>query len=145
MKKLDFIAYIQDLGLSENEAKVYLAALALGPSTVLKISREAGIKRTTTYAVLETLKARSLIIVEIRGFKSLYVAEGPEKLEQMLELKKERFKEILPELKALAELKGGESFIKYYEGVAGVKTVYDHILDDLKPGDDYVVISDMEQ
>jgi sugar-specific transcriptional regulator TrmB len=145
MKKTDYIAYIQDLGLTENEAKVYLSALSLGSSTVLKIAKEAGIKRTTAYPLLETLKAKGLISSEIKGFKTSYVAEGPEKLEQILELKKERFKEILPGLKAMAELKGGESFIKYYEGVEGTRNVYNHILDDLKPGDDYVVISDMEQ
>ncbi len=145
MKKTDYIAYIQDLGLSENEAKVYLAALSLGASTVLKIAKEAEIKRTTAYSVLEALKLRGLIVHEVKGLKTLYSAEGPDKLEQIFEQKKDRFKEVLPELQGMYNLKGGESFIKYYEGVAGVKTVYDHILDGLKPGDDYVVISDMEK
>ncbi len=145
MKKADYIAYIQDLGLTENEARTYLSALSLGPATVMKIAKQAELKRTTIYSLLETLKAKGLIRYEVRGFKTLYAAEGPERLEQMLELKKERFREALPELKAMSELKGGESFIKYYEGVAGVKTVYDQILDGLKPGDDYVVVSDMEQ
>ncbi len=145
MKKIDFISYIQDLGLSENESKVYLSSLSLGPATVLKIAKEAEIKRTTAYSVLETLKLRGLIINEVKGLKTLYTAEGPEKLEQIFEQKKDRFKKVLPELTAMYNLKGGESFIKYYEGVQGVRTVYDHILDGLKPGDDYVVISDMEK
>jgi len=145
MKKIEFIDSIKDFGLSENEAKVYVASLSLGPSTVLKIAKEAEIKRTTTYAILESLKTKGLIVNEIKGLKNLYTAEGPERLEEILEDKKEKFREILPELEAIHNLKGGESFIKYYEGVAGVKTVYDHILDGLKPGDDYMIISDMEQ
>ena len=46
------------VGLSENEARVYLSAASLGPSTVQKITGAAGVKRTTGYSVLESLKSR---------------------------------------------------------------------------------------
>ncbi len=145
MQKLDFIEILKDIGLTENEARVYLATLSLGSTTVLKIARESQIKRTTVYSLLESLKAKGLMVTEIKRLKQFYSAESPDKLEKILELKREKFNNVLPELKSLQNVQPGGSFIKYYEGVAGVKSVYDTILDDLKPGDDYMILSDMEQ
>ena len=134
-----------DFGLSEHEALVYLSSLTLGPTTVNKIAKHSGVKRTTIYPVIESLKRKGIMNVEIKGLKSLFVAENPEKLESILEQKKERLKSMVPELTALYNLKSGESLIRYYEGLRGIKTVYDHILDGLKPGDEYLIISDMQR
>jgi len=135
---------LQGLGLSINESKVYLASLSLGPSTVIKIADSAEIKRTTVYTILEKLQSRGFISIQIKGLKKLYSAEDPERLERMIDIRKEEFKKILPELKAVQNLTIEGSFIKYYDGIEGVKRVYDSILDDLKPGDEYLIISDME-
>ena len=48
-------------GLSAKEAKVYLALLELGPSTMTEVARVANINRTTGYPVLETLAAKGLV------------------------------------------------------------------------------------
>ena len=68
---------LESLGLSENEAKVYYAALTLGPASILNIARAAGIKRTTVYSVVEALKQRGLMVLEVKGFKQNYVAQDP--------------------------------------------------------------------
>lgn len=133
-----------DLGLSENEAKVYLAALNLGPSTILKIARAAETKRTTVYSVIESLKQKGLINIELKGWKKLFVAENPEKLDSILENKRIELKDSLPELMAVYNLKGGEGFIKYYEGLEAVKSIYENILKDVNIHDDYSVVSNMD-
>ena len=145
MQKVDIKEVLMDFGLSEFEALVYLAALSLGPTTVNDIAKHSGVKRTTVYPVIEGLKRKGIMNVEIKGLKKSYVAESPDKLEGIIEQKKERLKSMIPELSAIQSLKSNESFIKYYEGVAGVKTVYDSILDGLKSGDEYLIISDMER
>ncbi len=145
MQKVDIKETLMDFGLSEHEALVYLSSLTIGPSTVNKIAKHSEVKRTTVYPVIESLKRKGIMNVEIKGLKKLFVAENPEKLENIIELKKNRLKSMIPELTALYSLKSGESLIRYYEGVNGVKTVYDHILDGLKPGDEYLIISDMQR
>lgn len=130
-----------DSGLSENEARVYLAALALGPSTVLSIARAAGIKRTTVYAVIESLKQKGLMNIEVRGFKTLFAAQDPERLLSHLESRKELVKKAMPDFAGLYNLKGGESTIKYYEGLEGVKSVYESMIRDIKPREDYLIVS----
>jgi len=142
MKNSRLFSALINLGLNEKEAMVYLACLSLGPTTVLKISRSAGLKRATVYTVIETLKQRGLINMEVKGFKTLFAAEDPEKLETMLKLKRKELEEVLPDLSAMYNLKGGEGKIKYYEGLESVKSVYNSLLRDIKPSEDYLVIGD---
>ena len=54
---------LQELGLSEKEARVYLALFELGPSVVSGLAKKAGINRSTTYVILETLAKRGLVSV----------------------------------------------------------------------------------
>ncbi len=145
MKKEELTTILVDFGLSEHEALVYLASLSLGPSTVQEIAKSAGVKRTTVYTVIEGLKRKGLMITSVQGLKKLFEAEKPERLEGIIEQKKNRLKNMIPELNAIHSLKSGESFIKYYEGIKGVQTVYDNILDGLKPGDEYLILSDMQR
>lgn len=145
MQNVRLIETLKELGLSENEAKVYFASLSLGPASVLKIAKAAEIKRTTVYSVVESLKQKGLMNLEVKGFKKLYVAQDPEKLETILESKRNKLKNLLPEFAALYNLKGGESFIKYYEGLEAVKSVYEGLIKDIKPHEDYLIVSDQEK
>jgi HTH-type transcriptional regulator, sugar sensing transcriptional regulator len=139
------IATLSAAGLSQNEAQVYLSALSIGASSALQISRQAGLKRTTVYSIIDSLQVKGLINVEMRGFKRLFAAESPERLKTVLEQRQQQFYTALPELSALFNLKGSESLIKYYQGLAGMKSVYESLLSSVRPGDDYLVISNAEK
>lgn len=123
MKKSQIQDFLTELGLTENEAAVYLIGLSLGPTTILNIAKASGIRRTTVYSVVEVLKTKGLMHIEPRGFKQVFVAESPEKLELILEAKRSSLRRMLPELSALYNLKGGESTIKYYEGMEAIKYI----------------------
>ncbi|MCX6789663.1 MAG: hypothetical protein NTZ42_03600 [Candidatus Gribaldobacteria bacterium] len=133
-----------NLGLNEKEASVYLVALTLGPSTILKIASSAELKRTTVYSVVELLKQKGLMNIEIKGWKKLFVAENPEKLNLILETKRGQLKKSLPEFSLLYNQKDSGSLIKYYEGREAVKSVYENILNDIRPHEDYLVIGNQD-
>jgi sugar-specific transcriptional regulator TrmB len=145
MKNTKLLATLTELGLSENEAKVYLASLALGPNTVLKIASAAEIKRTTVYSVIQSLKQQGLMRIELKGFKELFVAEDPERLKLVLNTRREKFETLLPEFSALYNLKGGEGLVKYYEGLEAIKGVYEQFLEEMRPSEFYLAISDMKK
>ena len=132
-------------GLSNHESAVYLAMLELGPSTVLKISRQAGVKRTTIYAVIEALKTKGLVGIEERGLKQVFVAENPSRLNRILEEQKSALQSFFPELEALYAMRGNDSVLRYYHGVEAMRSVYDELLTELKDGDDYFVFGDPER
>ena len=123
MKKPDFIEILRDLGLNDYEAKVYLAGLSLGPTTVLKLSQATEIKRTTIYDIAVSLSSKGLMSIQVDGFKKKYVSESPDKLVSLLEERRKRFENALPEFSGLYNLKGGEETIKYYRGIEALKGV----------------------
>jgi HTH-type transcriptional regulator, sugar sensing transcriptional regulator len=139
------IQILTELGLSDKEAKVYLASLSIGSAAIQRITRTANIKRTTGYPVVNKLTEMGLMAREIKGLKETYVAENPAKLESMLELKRKKFHSLLPQLTGLYELQGNDSDIKHYQGLSGVKSVYEQLLADIKPHQEYLVISDEQR
>ncbi len=142
MRKQQIVDYLKELGLSPSEAAIYQAALASGPSTVVNIAKTAGVKRTTVYSVIEDLMKSGLMTIEMNGFKKLYSPASPDKLENILERRREMLHKMLPELSAMYNLKGGESFIKYYAGLPAIKALYNSLIAEMRPGDPYDVISD---
>jgi len=142
-KKL-FDSLIQ-IGLEEKEARVYLASLSLGPSTILKLSKVSEVKRTTIYEIIDSLEKKGLMKKEIHGFKTLYSAEHPERLENSLDAKRIMLSKMLPELEGLFQLKGTESAIKFYNGLHAIKNIYNDLLKDLKPHEFYYAISNVKE
>lgn len=127
--------YLKKIGLSENEAKVYLALLELGSSAAQQITQKAGLKRPTTYVQLESLMKRGLVTFFEKGVKTLFRAEDPEHLKQVLEKGEEEQKEktnalekILPGLGSLYLSAGERPRVRFFEGVEGLKTIQDEFL-----------------
>src|SRR4030042_5957943 len=115
---------LEQLGLSEKEAKVYLAVLELGEVNIQKIAQKSSIKRTTVYDVINSLKEKRLLSELTKGKKTLYSAEDPRKLEGHLDEKKEMLRKILPELLSITNLLDKKPTIRFYEGDEGIKEVY---------------------
>jgi sugar-specific transcriptional regulator TrmB len=145
MEKNHYIEILKEIGLSEHESAVYFTMVSIGPAPVLKIARASEVKRTTIYSVIDALKEKGLVRVELKGFKSLFVAESPEKLESILEQRKNKLKSHLRDFMEIYNKGGGETLIKIYEGMEGVRSVYNGLLHDIKPGEDYMIIAGMEK
>lgn len=142
-KKL--INTLKDIGLSEKEAVVYMASLSLNSGNVAEISQAAGIKRTTVYSILESLKQRGLIRTDMQGWKAVFVAEHPEKLELIVDQMRSEVRKNLPEFSSLYNLHSSGAFIRYYEGIESVKGVYLDLLKEISPHDDYLIIGDLHK
>lgn len=142
MKNEHLLAILMELGLSEKEAKVYLACLSLGPTSVAKVANIAEVKRPSVYPVIERLKKFGLMAEEVKGFKTFYHAQPPEKLELVLEERRAKFKDALPDFSKLYNLQGEHDVIKRYEGLQAVKSVYEDLLRNIQPHEEYLIIAD---
>jgi sugar-specific transcriptional regulator TrmB len=122
---------LQELGLNEKEAKIYLTLCKEKICNASKIAKITKINRTTVYLELEHLVNLGLTSYVIKESKRYYQASPPEKLLQMLELKKEKIRSIIPDILAL---KGKEETFKIeiYEGKEGLKTLYQDIMNTSK-------------
>lgn len=123
-----FESVLTQIGLSQNEAKVYLANLETGLSSAQDIAKIAGLQRTTTYSVLSLLVKRGLVgKSQIRG-KSRFVAEPPEKLLALVGSLQEQIKKALPELAAIQNKNEKKPKIIFFEGKEAIQNVYDDTL-----------------
>jgi sugar-specific transcriptional regulator TrmB len=125
----DITSELQHLGLTDKEARVYLAALELGPSAVQDISHKSKVNRATTYVMIESLSARGLMSTFQKGKKKFYAAENPERLmtiietqEKVLAEQKNELEEVMPVLEGLFNTEGAKPQVRYLEGIEGLET-----------------------
>lgn len=136
---------LQNNGLTDKESVVYLAILQTGATTALKLARLSGINRSTVYTILESLRLKGLVRIELVGLKQLFAPEPPAVLARVSAAHQEELSASLNELSALYNMRGDESVVKYYEGLNAVKSVYEQVLAEIKPHDDYLVVTDIDQ
>lgn len=117
---------LKNLGLTEKEAKVYLALLQLGPSTPYEIAKKAEIKRPTAYVIAEELVEKGFIAHVPGEERKQYIARTPEGLVEESESKLQAVKKILPELKSFQKGTSEQPSILYFEGVTGLRQAYQY-------------------
>lgn len=117
-----------DLGLSPQEAKVYLALVELGSSYVSLIAKKSKINRVGCYHTLNKLVKRGLINSFEKENIKFFSAENPKNIvNKQTELLKKAEK-ILPELLSLKSSSQYSPKIKYYEGINGIKNIFEDTL-----------------
>lgn len=118
------------LGLNQNEAKIYLAALSMGPFKAGAIAAKTKIKRATTYLALENLKKLGLIMETFEHKRKLFKAEKPSALEKLTKRMRRKvinaeilLERLLPSLNSLADSQMEEPKLSFHEGIDSVKNV----------------------
>lgn len=121
---MDTETILEKFGLSEKEAKVYMAVLELGSSTVKPISLRSGVKRTSVYNFIDELVDRGLISVTLKRGRHYYQAQSPDRL---IEIERERYKKLkvlMPQFMAMYNSLKEKPKIHYYEGKRGLKQLF---------------------
>lgn len=125
---MNLVESLENLGLNEKEAKVYLALLQLGESTAYSIAKLSGLKKPTTYLILDQLNEKGFAIQIPRARKQLYKAESPDKCFALARKKLNLTEQMLPEFMALKRGKEEKTQVAYYEGLRGIKQMYEKMI-----------------
>ena len=142
--------YLEEIGLSEKEAQVYLALLQVDNASIQDIAKKTDINRTTVYPVLETLEKKGLVSEVQIGKKVHYEAAPPERLETFVERQKvvleersERLKDIIPQIKSVQREQGERPVVKFFEGRDGAISAYEEFweMPDSSAKDGYFVFN----
>jgi len=115
----------QRYGLTDKETKVYLAALSLGTCSITQLAKKAGLKRPTTYLIIDELLKKDLLITIPSGKITHYKAEAPETLIEKLEENKEKIEEMLPELRSIYQKSLKQPRVRFYEGKDKLLKMYE--------------------
>lgn len=124
----ELINSIKAFGLKPSQAEVYLAALELGPASVLALARHTGLPRTTIYPILEKLVQQGVFRAVQQKTHLEYVAAEPRELVQILAERETVLLGAIPELEKLQHRSGAESGVTMYEGTDGFKQLWKRIL-----------------
>ena len=139
----NLINLLASVGLHENAAKVYLAALELGASSIWEIAKKSGVKRPTCYVILEELAYKGFASSNNDGRRVNYSVFRPKQLLIHEERIHNRFKEAGAQLLAIASESKEKPKIRTYEGAQGIKKVYSMAADEPRNSTFYILGANM--
>jgi sugar-specific transcriptional regulator TrmB len=126
---------LKEIGLSENEVKIYLYLLKAGAKSAYEIGKHTGIYRVHVYDKLEQLSEKGLVSHIYEGAKKHYKATNPERIgeiveERLLEIKKQEkeVKEKIKELKKIQNIGGADTSAEIFRGKEGIKFMLKDII-----------------
>ena len=123
---------LQEFGLSNTEAKIYLALLELGKSKAGEITKRSAINRTNVYDALGRLIQKGLVSYVSENNKKVFEAVNPQRLKEVLEAKQDKLAKTIEELKLKynKSIQKEDAFI--FRSKRGIKTIFEDILNEKK-------------
>jgi len=89
---------LEELGLSRNETRAYLALLALKEARIANIAHRAGIHRSNCYDSLEKLAEKGLVEWRAQAGTKVYRCASPKRFEALLAERQELLGKAMPAL-----------------------------------------------
>src|SRR3989338_11664203 len=121
-------AILSKIGLTKNEAKVYLTLLDLGTAQAGQITEKSGVHRRNVYDAIDRLMEKGLISFVIVNNKKLFSPVNPKRFLELIDEKKfeldaikKDFQMIMPELEMKAAMQERHD-VRFYKGAEGLKT-----------------------
>lgn len=122
---------LEQLGLNEKEAKLYLVLIEQGPLSAADLAKHAHETRTNTYMILERLQEMGLVSEDASKVKQFIAAE-PQKLQRIVVDKQESLKAVnaqlravLPDLSSKYRLAHHKPGVIYREGIDGLRESFE--------------------
>src|SRR3989344_3043331 len=138
---------LEDIGLTKNEIKIYLALLKLGSTATGAILKETKVHASKVYDGLERLADKGLVTHVIIANTKHFKAVNPERLIDFLQDKKKIIEEqekdilsLLPQLKAMQETGLDETEAEVFKGWKGMETVFSEGIKAMCKGDIWYVL-----
>ena len=126
---------LKDIGFSDKEVQVYLAALRLGMQPASTLAKYLKMNRVTTYVICRKLIEKGVANAVTRNNVQYFTVESPEALLRYTEHQekawarhKRDLKKHLPKFEVYSQDMSTLPKVRFYEGVEGIKTVYEDTL-----------------
>lgn len=154
MQISDLARSLVELGLTEKQAKVYVANLFLGPTSAQKIAEQAGVNRPTTYDILEELSRVGLVSRSNDSSKTVFIPASTEALQDFMsqqaaeaERRQNKFQELLPQLQQIERVVDTEKApaVRFVQGKEGVDAIWAYVVRKAKPGTEILSITNHDE
>ena len=139
--------FLQEMGLTDSEVKVYLALLELGDATRSAIVHSAKITGSKVYDILQKLQDKGLVAIYIQNNVKHFKALNPKQLYSYLADKKRKILDtekmlgnLIPELMVQFHASRQEQEVELFTGIKGLELFFRQQVEELKKGEICYVI-----
>ena len=119
---------LTDIGLTKNEAELYVILVKSGQLTATEIAGQTKISRPHVYDSLSKLLTKGAVNYVIKNNKKYFKADNPQKLLEYFREKCSRLESAVPELEKYLSVKKNDTKINIMEGPEGLKTVMNDMI-----------------
>lgn len=133
------VKFLNTLGLSTDQAKLYLVLVKHGVLSKLELSRKSKIKRTNVYRYVEIMKREGVIEELVDEHRKLVQAVPPDQLERLLKQKQDQvnqvaklFPQVEHYLQQQINRRQPDTKVLFYRGQRGIQQMAYNILTRLK-------------
>ena len=144
--KIDINHSLKEIGLTNSEAKVYLALLKIGLASKTRIIANARIASSKIYEVLDKLMDKGLVSMIIKNNVRNYEAAPVRRIKDFIQEKKEKLQKeediisnIIPLLTNLKE-EGAQTTAEIFRGWKGIENVYATLIEKMKTGEEAYIL-----
>jgi len=131
---------LKEIGLTENESKIYVSLLELGPSNAGLISRKSGLHRRVVYDTIEMLIQKGLVGYIVKNNVKLFQASNPKRILEIIEERKNKIEEVMPKMLDFYTKTKEKEETNFYKGKNGLKTVMEDQLESSKKNKEILII-----
>lgn len=136
---------LKELGLTDNEIKIYLFLLKYGETTTGAIIKQTSISNSRVYESLNSLIQKGLVTYNVQKDGKHFRAESPSKFLEIEQERKKKIESLIPQLKGLQASENKETTTAVYEGFEGFKTAFKKIIDDCPRNETINILGFSEQ
>jgi len=119
---------LKQAGMSKKQAKIYLAAIALGETTIKEIAQKSGIRRTTIYDVIQEMIDLGYIKLTSHGARRKFLAATPEELQFIIKRRVIAIQGGLEDLIKISNVEKSKPKVWFFEGIEGLKNAFNDTL-----------------
>lgn len=118
---------LKELGLTDNETRIYLLLLSQGIRNPSEISKALGLHRGYVYDALQRMQEKEVVSSLLVNNKQHFQATSPERIVSLLKMRMEHFQSIVPALIGMVTLEKEDTTVELHRG----KRVYRVLLNDM--------------
>ncbi len=126
---------------------MYTALTEIGESSIGNLLKISKVSHSKIYDILERLAQKGLVSVINQNGKQYFSAADPARLIELVHEKKEELdaqqkelKQIAKSLRVRKKTRRTESILSSYQGIKGIKTILDYILQKLSKDDEVLIV-----
>lgn len=130
---------LKELGLTDNEVKIYILLLENGMMNPAQISQKLGLHRGYVYDALERMQEKEIVNIILESNKKQYQATEPENLLEILKFKLEGLQKIIPNLTKISKSRKEEVKVELHKGKRSYRTLLKDIIATIKQNDEVLL------